>query len=260
MSELLRLIRNEVMKIKARPGTWMMVGALVFMGIVFTILWSPEDLTNLWLLIGDQLRLVFFVNTFVIIVAANIIANEYSSGTIKFLLIRPVSRSKILRSKLLTVLIFGLFLLTLFWVYSTVIYGIATIFKIIGYLPGKVALPQKTAWSASLSGVLLLYGLRYIEVIVYGTIALTLSVLSKRNALSMGITWTALVFGPEVTRLIADGGWGRLMLFANLNLTQFLNHTGIQRRFWIAIVVILLHLIILYFLSWIVFTKRDVME
>lgn len=260
MSELVRLVRNEVMKMTARPGTWMMAGSLVFIGIVFTILWSPEDLMNLWLLASDQMRFIFFINIFVIVAASNIVANEFALGTIKFLLIRPVSRGKILGSKYLAILILGLFFMAVFWAYSIITYGVAMILKFIGYLPGEAAVPGKTVWFASFGGALLLYALRFIEVIVYGTLAMMLSVLSKSQALSMGMTWMALIFGTEITRLIADGGWGRLMLFANLNLTQFLGRTGIQRWFWIAVAVIMLHLIVFYMISWVVFTKRDVLE
>ena len=39
---------------------------------------------------------------FVMVIAAGIIANEYSNGTIKFLLINPVKRAKIFWSKYIT--------------------------------------------------------------------------------------------------------------------------------------------------------------
>ena len=40
-----------------------------------------------------------FLNLFVVIVAASAVAEEFSRGTIKFLLIRPFSRSQILAAK-----------------------------------------------------------------------------------------------------------------------------------------------------------------
>ena len=54
--------------------------------------------------------LMVVVTLFTIIVAAGIVSSEFSTGTIKMLLTRPITRAKILTSKLLTVFIFGLLL------------------------------------------------------------------------------------------------------------------------------------------------------
>ena len=48
-----------------------------------------------------------------VIVAAGIVASEFSQGTIKMLLTRPVKRWKILLSKFLTVNVFGMFLMVI---------------------------------------------------------------------------------------------------------------------------------------------------
>ena len=51
-----------------------------------------------------------------VIVAAGIVASEFSQGTIKMLLTRPVKRWKILLSKFLTVNLFGMFLMVIGYV------------------------------------------------------------------------------------------------------------------------------------------------
>ncbi|UZN01022.1 ABC transporter permease [Lysinibacillus sp. MHQ-1] len=49
------------------------------------------------------------VTLFTVITAASIVSSEFSTGTIKMLLTRPMSRAKVLTSKLLTTFLFGLF-------------------------------------------------------------------------------------------------------------------------------------------------------
>src|SRR5690625_1505731 len=53
--------------------------------------------------------LLSLISLFTIIVAANIISSEHRWGTIKLLLIRPISRTTILLSKYVSVLIFAVF-------------------------------------------------------------------------------------------------------------------------------------------------------
>lgn len=55
--------------------------------------------------------MISFAGLFVITVAAGIVANEFSWGTVKLLVIRPISRFKILLAKYVTVLLFALALL-----------------------------------------------------------------------------------------------------------------------------------------------------
>ncbi|MGZ4107092.1 MAG: ABC transporter permease, partial [Tumebacillaceae bacterium] len=75
----------------------------------------PPTEQTLW---GNMLKaadLIMVVTVFTVIVAADSVAGEFSGGTIKLLLIRPVSRSKILLSKYLSTLTFSLLLfVTLF--------------------------------------------------------------------------------------------------------------------------------------------------
>ncbi|WP_249661959.1 ABC transporter permease, partial [Lysinibacillus fusiformis] len=50
------------------------------------------------------------VTLFTVITAASIVSSEFSTGTIKMLLTRPMSRAKVFTSKLLSTFLFGLFL------------------------------------------------------------------------------------------------------------------------------------------------------
>lgn len=61
--------------------------------------------------ISDASSTIPLLGLFVITVAAGIVANEFNWGTVKLLVIRPISRFKILLAKYFTVLLFALALL-----------------------------------------------------------------------------------------------------------------------------------------------------
>ncbi|MBO1915152.1 ABC transporter permease, partial [Microvirga sp. 3-52] len=70
--------------------------------------------------IVDAYGTMSLVTLFTIIASAGILASEFSQGTIKMLLSRPVKRWKILTSKYLTILLFGLLLTVLVYVFTII--------------------------------------------------------------------------------------------------------------------------------------------
>ena len=81
---------------------------------------APQTEKNVWSFVRDGKNLISFIGIFLIIVAAGMVSQEFSWGTIKLLLVRPISRSKILLSKYLTVLLFGITLLATLFTVSTI--------------------------------------------------------------------------------------------------------------------------------------------
>ena len=92
-----------------KKSTWIMLGLLVVLtfGLTYVVrLGSPDTKANdLFIFLSDMTS---FLNLFVVIVAASAVAEEFSRGTIKFLLIRPFSRSQILAAKAINTLLFAL--------------------------------------------------------------------------------------------------------------------------------------------------------
>src|SRR5690625_4480784 len=74
-----------------------------------------------WQYVLDNKGLLSIVSLLTIIIAAGIVANEFRWGTIKLLLIRPISRTKILTSKYIAVLLFALFTLLFVLIFSWII-------------------------------------------------------------------------------------------------------------------------------------------
>ena len=66
---------------------------------------APLDYKSMATVVLDSKYLMIMVSIFTIIVAGGIVAGEFSTGTIKLLLIRPINRTKILVSKYLATLL-----------------------------------------------------------------------------------------------------------------------------------------------------------
>src|SRR6478609_844788 len=117
-------MRNEWMKLWHKKGTWVMVGILIVIttGMMGLTKWISTQNTGMEgnytreAMIQDPSGLGGTVLLLTVIVAAGIVASEFSQGTIKMLLTRPVKRWKILLSKFLTVNLFGMVLMLIGYV------------------------------------------------------------------------------------------------------------------------------------------------
>lgn len=266
MSPLINLIRSEFLKLFTRRHVWVMIGILILMTFLFAVStrqFNIQTNQSIWGLVANHISLLFWVNIFTVIVAGGIVANEYHWGTIKLLLIRPASRSKILLAKFLTLALFGLLLMFLLWISALVSNAVLFGFKNAGngLLFGKQS--SRELLFNSFGGVLLLYLLKYVEVLIFGTFALMLSVISKSNALTIGVTFFTMLFGPEVTHLFDSKAWVKYIIFPNLDLTRYLGNSpgpypGMDLFFSIA--VLISYWLIFNAISWLIFTKRDVLN
>lgn len=115
------------------------------------------------------------------------LSSEFSSGTVRLLLIRPKTRAKILTSKIIAILIYiglvSVFAVAVTFVLGTVFgfgFGDMLVPDIIMIGETAVALP-----SIIMHGVVLLEGL--ITVIFFGMLALLISVIVKKAALSIAL-------------------------------------------------------------------------
>jgi ABC-2 type transport system permease protein len=96
LSKLFHLVLNENMKIMYRPRFWLMIVILVasvFCVVVFISNGeqNADQKTGLWGFVTTCSVLLFMVQIFSVIIAGDIVASEFSWGTIKLLLIRPAN-------------------------------------------------------------------------------------------------------------------------------------------------------------------------
>ncbi|WP_064092461.1 ABC transporter permease [Rossellomorea aquimaris] len=221
---------------------------------------EPNWNTTVWTFVETNGFTVTLVGMFAIIVAASIVAGEFSWGTIKLLLIRPISRTKILVSKYITVLLYGTTMLAILFVVSLllglILFGGADQSIHLAYVDGKVE-------EQNIVGYLIkTYLLKTIDVAMVATMAFMISTVFRSSSLAIGISLFLLFMGANVTQLLAiKFDWAKYSLFANTDLTQYTGFTpkmveGMTMGF--SITMLIIYFIIFQLLAFIVFNKRDV--
>ncbi|MDP4161057.1 MAG: ABC transporter permease [Bacillota bacterium] len=210
-----------------------------------------------------------FLPLLIIMLAADMVSGESSSGTIKLLLVRNVPRWKILLSKYLTLIILEIIVIFFSFALSAIISGfffgfggwlapVATGFKIFaGKLDssGVFNVPQ---WQYSL----MVYSLAFYVAVVVGSISFMISILVKSTAASIGIIMSTLVAGNFISYFLSDWRITRYMFMVNLRLTDYLSGSlqpieGMNMLF--SITVLLGWALAAITVSFIYFTKQDIL-
>jgi len=255
LSNLLQLIRNENMKIYRRPRTWLMM--FIVVAIVLTLAVALKTLDQN-MEFGDAIafmnfagNLSFLAFLFAVVIAAEIVAGEFTWGTIKLLLIRPASRSKILLSKYVAVLMFLL--------------GILVLLFFVSFATGLVVfgLPDEPGNGPRMSDVLQQYGFRLIDYVVNVTFAFMLSAVFRSSNLAIGLSFTIMFLSSTVMTILIQlkYGWAKYILYANTDLSIYFN--GRKPPFpdmtlGFSVTMIVLYYIAFMAIAWITFRKRDV--
>ncbi|SFX09137.1 ABC-2 type transport system permease protein [Thermoactinomyces sp. DSM 45891] len=171
-----------------------------------------------------------FLPLLVVIIAADLVSSEHSSGTIKLLLTRPVRRWKVLLSKYISLLF-----ATSFIVLSTAILSYLLSGVIFGYggwdLPVLSGFQEKNGalltefvhlipqWKY----LLMAYGLSWLACITVATVSFMVSVLVRSTASGMGIMLAAVISGNLLMQLSPTWGAIKYFAFTQLRLTDYLS-------------------------------------
>jgi len=222
----------------------------------------PPVHATMWSGVMDSTGFIILVTIMTVVVAGDIVASEFTWGTIKMLLIRPASRAKILLSKYLASFLFALLLLLALLSFSIVLNGILTGFSGFGQPMLTVNDAGDKVEEVSLLGnVLKAYALSTVELIMFVTMSFMISSVFRSSALAIALSIVALLLGYLVTlNLAMYFDWAKYLLFANTDLTQHLEGRplieGMTMTFSIAMLAI--YFAAFNFFSWLFFTKRDV--
>lgn len=221
---------------------------------------SPNVDYSVWEFVTDLLPIIEFAGMFTIIIAAGIVASEFNWGTIKLLLIRPISRGKILVSKYATILIFALVLLAVTFAYSSLL-GLAlfgapdTSNPYLNYHQGTVK------EQSMFVHLVITYGLQSISMIMLATMAFMISAVFRNSSLAIGISLFLMFTGSQITMLVAmKFDWAKYILFANTDLTQYFEGQPLVEGMTLtfSIIMLVVYFAIFQFLAHFVFKKRDV--
>lgn len=213
-----------------------------------------------WQFVMENEMLLSLVSLFTIIVAAGIIANEFKWGTIKLLLIRPISRTKILLSKYSAVLIFSFLTFLFVFLFSWLSGGLLIGFD--GLNPHIVIEKESGVEYVSVIGEILIgYGFSLVNLLMMATFAFMISSIFRSSALAIGLAIFLMLAGNQIVFFFIERDWAKYILFANTDLSQYFNGNtplmeGMTLGFSVA--VLLVYYILFALISWAFFTKRDV--
>lgn len=205
----------------------------------------------------DSHVLLSMVTLFAVIVAGTIVSAEFSQGTIKMLLSRPVKRWKVLTSKYIASLLYAL-LLTILAFLATMLAGY------LFYSSGSVAIldyQNNTVVEVSYWGrILALYSLQLVGIIIYTTFAFMIGSIFRSSSLAIGLSIFLLFVGPNIVFFLSDYEVAKYIIFAHTDLTGFITGQmllpGITWPFSIA--VLSLYMLIFLTFSYLSFLKSDV--
>lgn len=214
---------------------------------------------NPWSVLLRFSGLIEMVIIFSIVIAADVVSREYTNGTIKLLLIRPHSRSKILFSKYISVSLFALGMLILLVVTG---YSINTIFYGFGNLSttdlflnseGKVTEMNVFLQTAKM------YGLSFLPILSYVTLSFAISTILRNSALAVGVSLFIMIVGNSIIEATSYLPGLKYLPFANSDISLYIFHLPARPEMTLgfSLSVLAVYILVLAGLSWLVFKKRD---
>lgn len=213
-----------------------------------------------WEYVLENSFLSSLISLFTIVVAAGIISNEFKWGTIKLLLIRPISRTKILFSKYASVLIFALtlliFLLVTSWIVGAILFGLN------GLNPSIIQHQSEDFVQNGVFGEIVeAYGLSLVTLVMMATFAFMISAIFRSSGMAIGLAIFLMMAGNAIVAFLAQYEWSKYILFANTNLKQYMDGGVLMNEsmtLTFSVVVLLVYFIVFLGAAWTAFTKRDI--
>lgn len=215
---------------------------------------KPQTRENI---IVDAYGMMSLVTLLTIIVASGIVSTEFSQGTIKMLLSRPVNRWKILVSKYGTVLLFALL--------ATVVTYMSSVIGAYIFFPGETGSTitfygKEFATSAVWGKSFYMMFLSFINVSIIATLAFMLGTIFRSTSIAIGVSIFLYFTGNLIVVFLAKYSFAKYVLFAHTNLTDHV--TG--KLFFpdttmvFSVGIIIAYAVIFLVLSFLSFIKRDV--
>ncbi|WP_422122117.1 ABC transporter permease [Planococcus sp. X10-3] len=218
---------------------------------------APFEYNSMQQSVIDSYVMMSLVTLFTVIVAGGIVAAEFSQGTIKMLLTRPVKRWKILSSKFIATMLYALLL-------SIVLFIVTALAGAIFY---GVSDGTFLTWNGSevVEGSFWLEGLQlaalsFVNVFMIGTFAFMLGTAFRSSSLAIGLSIFLLFTGVQAVFLLANYEIVKYYLFTHTDLTQY--YTGFMPvgdiTMTLSVVVLLVYFVIFMAISYLTFGKRDI--
>ncbi len=193
-----------------------------------------------------------FVMLFGVVLIAGAIAGEFSSGTIKQLLIRPASRHNILFGKW-----FGNLLLATFMYFAIVL--LVIIIGLLVFDPGSGSVGETFKTTLEMA----IYQLP--TLVFYMALATLIAVLTKSTALTIIITFAPMFFSSIIQLFIHQYEWSKWIVISHIDV--FSNYYSNEMIFmeppfesmWGSLAFLGAHIVVILIAAHLVFKKRDVL-
>lgn len=209
-----------------------------------------------------------FLPLMMLLISADLVSSEYSGGTIKLLLTRPVKRWRILLSKYLTLVLSVSLIIFMFVVLSYLISGaifgfrgwtapVLTGFNVVAGELDTTSVHLIPQWQY----ILMEAGLAWFVSLVVATLSFMLSVLIRSTAAGMGVMLACLIGGNILSNMVSSWESAKYLFMVNLELTGYLGGMsppieGMSLGF--SLLVLAVWGIVALVVSFLVFTKQDV--
>ena len=210
-----------------------------------------------------------FLPLLVLMLSADLVSGEASSGTIKLLVARSVPRWKILLSKHLCLIMMEVVVLFSILLVSIVISGVffgfggwmvptATGFKVLAGQLDTSEVMNVPQWRYAL----MVYALAFYVALTVGSISFMISVIVKTTAASIGIMMSTLIAGSFLSYFLSDWQLTRYMYMVHLRLTDYLSGRfqaieGMTMAF--SVTVLGIWAVCALFVSFYYFTRQDIL-
>lgn len=262
MVDFINLIRNENMKIYRRPRTWVMVGFIFMLILIISAIWAANTSgsVSIWDAVYTETDILYMLVTiFVVVVASSGVAEEFSGGTIKLLLIRPWSRSKILLSKYLASVLFAVFLSVVMFAAAFLINWIC--FGLFNPYSAEEIVTLGDGYKP-ITYLFLYFCLKMITLLVIVTLAFMISTVFRSSILAISISLFLLIIVNTIVMALTmlDYAWIDYLLFSHLSLVPYLienpRYDGSTLGFSLSVLGV--YYVVFLVITWYVFNKRDV--
>ena len=205
-----------------------------------------------------------FIIITIVLIAGAIVSDEFNKGTIKSLLVRPYSRTKILLAKFITVLITVLFIMVVTVILQFIIGGILFGFDslsipnvVYNFKTGKIM-------EVGILKSIICTGLGKLPIyVLLGTLAFALSTLFNNTAVAITITLLGYMASSIVNQFAYyyDMEWLKFFVTPNWDFTQFFygNLPLIKgMSIPVSIIICLVYFVIMIIPTFVVFNKRNI--
>lgn len=200
-----------------------------------------------------KIVLIFFA----VFIAAGMIAGEHSDGTMKLLLIRPQTRSKVFGSKFFTVA-------AVLFFFTVLNFGLSVLAGLYWGFSSPMALSIVNSSFAvvmhPLAIVAIMHGCAYIEALIFGLIAFAIGTICKNRTVAVVVAIFIFLLSYVLGMLLSQFIWYKYIIFNNSNLLQYFLSTGpnlADMNLLFSVIVNVVYCVVMWVVTKIIFVRRD---